>query len=428
MDYLTDPLRLLKKIEAARQKAWDGDPSGYADAGRELALMLFYADGEDGKTAERAKAALQELVRNSEKTPVVVARLFSSEIVDGRNRTAILPLGLLSATGPDPVLSKPIVVVQPLPRERYTRDTCIEPWTFAVPAELQGVVDEKDRSLLKEPPQWYGQRLHNLEAFKSYLIGRDERGSGKAEGLLVLAHQGGGQLWFNDPGERIQPQEIRRIYPAGSVAVLAACSTASPDGNNRAILERLNLLGIDALIASPFPVTIHYGVPLALEFAALVGEHYRAGRTRTFLELFTEATRRTAQLLAGSGRFEQMGLEYVVLGDPDVTLCGPPDASAARKGTVLVFYRDGQERPAQRITSRLKAEGYTTSAVNHDLSEVVSQVTKETETRPGAILIGVAGNNTALGNALKAIVGNGSRVEIDYGWKFRASEAQVYLF
>jgi hypothetical protein len=100
----------------------------------------------------------------------------------------------------------------------------------------------------------------------------------------------------------------------------------------------------------------------------------------------------------------------------------------AAKPTVLVFYRAGQEGPAQRITSRLKAEGYTTSAVNTDLSEVVSQVTKETDTRTGAILIGVAGNNTALGNALKAIVGNGSRVEIDYGWKFRASEAQVYLF
>src|SRR5215213_6496294 len=68
IEYLTDPLRLLKKIESARQKANNGDPSGYAEAARELALMLFSADGEDGETAERAKAALQELVRESTKT------------------------------------------------------------------------------------------------------------------------------------------------------------------------------------------------------------------------------------------------------------------------------------------------------------------------------------------------------------------------
>jgi len=327
IEYLTDPLRLLKKIESARQKANNGDPSGYAEAARELALMLFSADGEDGETAERAKAALQELVRESTKPPVVVARLVSSEILDGRNRTAILPLGLLSAAGPDPVLSKPLVVVQPLPRERYSREACIDPWTFGVPAELHGVVDDKvlEALAVKDPPQWDGQRLHTLSALKNYLLDEQRASGAKGEGLLVLAHQAGGQLWFNDPGERIQPQEIRRIYAEGSVAVFAACSTASPDGNNRAILDRFNARGIDAIVASPFPVTIDYAVPLTLEFAGIVGEHRKAGRTPTFLELFTEATQRTAQKLTDTGgRFEQMGLEYILLGDPDLKLCGPP--------------------------------------------------------------------------------------------------------
>ena len=177
------------------------------------------------------------------------------------------------------------------------------------------------------PGQWF-QKSSEL---KAYLSDQTPRRTPEAEGLLVLAHQGSGQLWFTDPTQRIQPEEIRRSYGPGSVAVFAACSVAAAGENNSAILERLNDRGIDGLIASPFPVPAQFGAQLALDFVAVIREERAARRTPTLAQIFAEATKHTADQLAkvtGGGRFEEMALEYVLLGDPNIPLCAQPEEEA----------------------------------------------------------------------------------------------------
>ena len=49
-----------------------------------------------------------------------------------------MPLDLLGAKGDNPVLEKPIRVVQPLPTEDYLEPGCIASWAFAISDELEG--------------------------------------------------------------------------------------------------------------------------------------------------------------------------------------------------------------------------------------------------------------------------------------------------
>jgi hypothetical protein len=108
-----------------------------------------------------------------------------------------------------------------------------------------------------------------------------------------------------------------------------------------------------------------------------------------------------------------------------------PSAQQVAKSTVLVFYRDGQAAAANSTAEALRKSGYTSSATNTNLSEVVKQVTPDTDTQAGAILIAVAGNNTALANDVKKVVTRAApaaRLTVDFEWGFKASEAQVYLF
>jgi hypothetical protein len=88
-------------------------------------------------------------------------------------------------------------------------------------------------------------------------------------------------------------------------------------------LQRFNDQGIDAIIASPFPVPLDYGVGLAAAFTSLIGDEKQAHHSPTLTELFVAATERTAKSLkaAGAGSLEEMGLEYVVLGDQNLKLC-----------------------------------------------------------------------------------------------------------
>jgi hypothetical protein len=85
---------------------------------------------------------------------------------------------------------------------------------------------------------------------------------------------------------------------------------------------------MDALIASPFPVPADYGAQLAATFADLIRQEQSQGNTPTVAELFTAAVALTAEYFVGKdgSRYEEMGLEYVLLGDPTLRLCRtPPD-------------------------------------------------------------------------------------------------------
>jgi hypothetical protein len=315
--YLGNKIGLPTMIAAARKDATNGEHGSYVRSAQELAKTLFDGEGDGEAEAEDAEATFKQIVKESRHTPVVVAKVVSDQLVAGQNRTFFLPLGILGAKGDGAVLAKPIAVVQPLPRERYgSKSTCIGEWTFGIPKNLEKLGDLTERFAIQPP----GARIQSLEGLKSYLSDRSAPGTSPAQGFLLLAHHEGGFLWYDKQDERVTRDDNRRRYPPGSVAIFAACSTTVPTDGNAVLLQDFNAHGMDALIASPFPVPADYGAQLAATFADLIRKERYEGHTPTVAELFTTAVARTATYFADS-QYEEMGLEYVLLGDPSLRLC-----------------------------------------------------------------------------------------------------------
>jgi hypothetical protein len=321
-DYLANPRQLLVKLNAARGKAEKEVDDAYSEVAEELATKIFSAlDKQQDKTAKAARVALQELVKNAKEQPIILARMYS-----GHNESVYLPLGLLAARGSNRVLSKPITVVQPLPRERYfSGKTCIDPWTFAIPEELSGVKGSINfpQAGTGTSQGWREQLVRTLAALKDYL-GETQAAARptKGEGFLLLAHHDEGNLYFVKPEDRIIRENVKRDFAPGSIAILSACSLGSPQGDNRAILEKLNRNGVDALIVSPFPIRADYGKQLSLEFASVIRDQRAARNTPTLAELFDEAAKRTMQYFQREAvKFDEMALEFLIAGDHSLRLC-----------------------------------------------------------------------------------------------------------
>ncbi|MHB0986800.1 MAG: hypothetical protein ACYC05_14580 [Sulfuricella sp.] len=318
-DYLARPDQLRVQIDEARRQAGRNAPHSYAPVARELAAKLFSQDGGRENVAGQAREALRRAVAESG-DPVIVARTITA----GGER-AFMPLGLLGARAEAPVVARPITVIEPLPVERYpgTR-ACIGTWTLAVPDRLEGVGDAE----LGGAAQLAGfaARVRTEQELGRYM--GDAALSGKPEGLILLAHHSAGYLWFSDKASRVGREQLARRFAPGSVAVLSACTTASPEGDNLAWATKLNRQGIDAMIVSPFPIPAGYAVRLALEFGAAVHGARDAGATPTFLELFRNATRASAAYFRakyGEGvAYDEFALEFVVAGDPSLRLCAHP--------------------------------------------------------------------------------------------------------
>jgi hypothetical protein len=107
------------------------------------------------------------------------------------------------------------------------------------------------------------------------------------------------------------------------VGVFAACSVASAGDYSPGFLWRFNERGVDALIASPFPIPATYGTRLALELPEALQEPRQTGRSRTISDLFARAIMRTTARLERefAGKYQEIGLEYVLLGNPGIVLC-----------------------------------------------------------------------------------------------------------
>lgn len=146
--------------------------------------------------------------------------------------------------------------------------------------------------------------------FKEY---KPSAAGAKPEGILLLAHHAGGNLWFTAKGKRIIKEDIKRDFPPGSVAILSACSVAAAKGNNQAILEKLNKNDIDAMIISPFPVDANYGTMLSIHFI----EALEKAKGLTIADLFAAATAKTTKYFEEKKtiNFEDMALEFLIAGD-----------------------------------------------------------------------------------------------------------------
>lgn len=326
--YLRDS-EFEKRIAQARALAAKNISGAYINAASDLWDEIFSGSEGSQEEAKDASEAFQDLVKTADKSPVLIVRIASSA-GSGRLRSLFAPLGILGAKGIGAKLEQPIVVVQPLLFERQASDrACIGSWTLALPEQIDGNVD-----LTGVPDPLPGSRLRTTDDFLEFLnpkerVAREMQPSG----LVVLAHQGSGELWFNEADKHVT--RVRRDFAPGSVGIMSTCSLAATTTRTSQLLDNLNLQGFDTLIASPFALDASYGVRFAYSFAEAIQEAGKRGEEATMIELFDSAVRKTIDKFAKvkTGNYQELGLEYVLLGNPMARLCKP--ARPAEPGLVL---------------------------------------------------------------------------------------------
>jgi hypothetical protein len=122
---------------------------------------------------------------------------------------------------------------------------------FGVPSDLDGA-NAYLQGVSFPTADWLQGPLARLDALATFLRGDDQPASNALpEGILLLAHHDGGKLWFTaQDDDMVYYDDIARVFPPGSIAVLAACSTSAGTAESRRLLNRLNLNGIDAVVSS----------------------------------------------------------------------------------------------------------------------------------------------------------------------------------
>jgi len=318
-DYIIDPEQFLAELKKARKRARDKDKDkrqySYEEAADQLRKKIFTGVTEEyNRQAVEAEKVFSDLVSKKNGAAIVFVRMRNEG-----GKPVYLPLGILAARSQKPFLDKRIILVQPLPRERYPGGAHpVQAWTFAVPKQLDEVVKDSIFGLaLNElkvpdpgPPVLYRDIQQVMGFFKEY---QPSAAGAKPEGILLLAHHAGGNLWFTAEGKRIINEDIKRVFPPGSVAILSACSVAAAKGNNQKILEKLNKNDIDAMIISPFPVDANYGTMLSIHFI----EALEKAKGLTIADLFGAATAKTTKYFEEKKtiNFEDMALEFLIAGD-----------------------------------------------------------------------------------------------------------------
>jgi tetratricopeptide (TPR) repeat protein len=319
IDYKTQ-LGILEKIRQARKLSENNQKYSYQDVAVELSKKIFTAYTEDDqRQATKAKNSFRDLVHRLNRAAIVFVRMQNEE-----GRPVYLPLGILAARSQNPVLEKRIVVVQPLPKERYPAATHpVEAWTFGVPKQLPELAPSYQDALRQLTSSTAPRFYRDIFDFRGFLESRAPATSEpRPEGILLLAHHADGNLWFGDKDQRIISEDIQHIFPAGSVAILSACSAAAAGGNNQAILEKLNNNGIDAMIISPFPVDANYGAMFAIQLIKTLDKAKTSPKGMTIAELFQKAAEKTAEHFKKKQdiNFEEMSLEFLVAGDYRILL------------------------------------------------------------------------------------------------------------
>lgn len=312
--YIESGNQLIVKIRKARDRATSRHLYAYQEAADELRKKIFSGIlPNDKKQASEAEKAFQDLVRRKDRPALVFVRMRNE-----KGMPVYLPLGILAAHSEKPILVKRIILVQPLPRERYPGGGHpVESWTYNIPSELKEVRPQHNdvlRQLKTTSPRLY----RDIPNVKSFLEdGTPSTPDTRPEGLLFLAHHAEGNLWFSDQGNRIVKEDIQHPFPVGSVAILAACSVAAAEGNNQAILEKLNKNGIDAMIISPFPIHADYGTMLAIHFVQTLDDARAGAKRLSMAELFRAAAAKTTDHFKKEigWHIEDMDLEFLIAGD-----------------------------------------------------------------------------------------------------------------
>lgn len=334
--------------------------TAYAIAARSLAGRIFSADDAVPQSEQRAQEALAKLKQLTASAAVpltLTARFTQPETSD--SVIYFLPLRLLAAPGAG-FTDQDFNEVQPLIYREISSTTCINHWTLIRPPDTDGVSPAGGAAApdAMSARPWLGAPVTSIAGMRAYFAPPATYGQSptvvaastiantgnaiaaaaeaqtvvtntNAEGVILLAHHGENGISFDTERDVFAVSEIRRKFPPGSAAILAACSVTNPTSNDH-LVTRLNRRQFDAIVASPFPVDTEYAVDLVQRLIDVLDAAYKQNEPLTLQEIFHRAVASAAPASAPEpadpdrALYRQEGLEFVIAGDPTVRICGKP--------------------------------------------------------------------------------------------------------
>lgn len=291
-----------------------------------LERLLFTCRTDKGCAGPEALAHLRMLAATRPGVRV------EARFRDSSNASYYVPIQLLQARtdGSETMLGELLRIVYPLPfssRLSPAKQTCVRSWAAGL------VVKDDTNHLTSEwQKNWPGD-LASVKAYdvKSYLeidklrdYFKSSDASKSAEGLIILAHHGGGKLAArsDDPGlAHVDQDQLNKILRSGSFGMFASCSVgAVGEGqrSNASFLHALNQRNMDAAIASPYKVPNEFAKALLEKFREVV---IKLQTEKSLNEVFADT--RAELLNADTQLIHSNAKLLMLLGDGDVRICKP---------------------------------------------------------------------------------------------------------
>ena len=303
----------------------------FSESSNQLARLLFSCrDVSVACDGQEALVRLRDLAVNHRGARVQTS---FRDIVS--NSTYYIPIHLLEASE-GILLARHLQFSQPFPvpkRPIGQGDECVREWSGGLIVEdiEDRDIDEWRKGFL---PVFTASVRHSLfsqprtlnELRDDYFHAVDLKSSAP-EGLVLLAHHGDGDISdrkARDPLTRITPEDVKRQFRTGSIALLVACSVGALgnlDTSSSRMMFKFNERDIRAAVVSPFQVTPLLAQRFLENFKATITEQTHD------ISLYELLEKTKQRLRSGEAPEDQQdGLQaavdvFMVVGDGVVPVC-----------------------------------------------------------------------------------------------------------
>jgi hypothetical protein len=316
-------LRDRNKMRSAEPGDWI-----YKETARFIREGLFLGVGVAGRLdGQDAFKEIQSFVNDKEEVDFF-AQLYVPITIEEQGMM-FLPLRTMTASN-SVFFKKDFRLLSPLP-STPDEGECISDWKVILDGDMASSDVFNSLKKLKQKP-WRDVSLHTYEDILAYFD--PESVSPMAEkaafnraqepggiGLIIAAHYGGGKLGLDK--EDLPINQLKRPFPRGSAAILAACETAAPSEAG-GIINQLRDRQVDAFLASPLKVPTPYALSMVNYLTKRIDEAYENGATPTLRELYSSAMDDVGKEDPTNLEINNLGREYVMVGNLERRLCKRP--------------------------------------------------------------------------------------------------------
>lgn len=319
----------------------------YKETARFIKKKLFTAESTSGGANPLEVFEKMRMVINRDGANAnVMAQIFVPITGSDESGLMFLPLRTLGAANSD--YFRDFRFTSPLPgagEENAETPACISTWRLVLNTSLADSTGDSanaqsttqaaiERLAALEPQGWRPPAMTSNQSirdfFESQHDAEDQNGS---TGIIIATHYGRRNLALEN-GEVIGVEDMTAYRAPQSIAVLAACETASPSEAN-GIIRSLREQNVDAFLASPLQVPTDYAIRLVESLVKQIDLAYAAGDQPTLAELYAAAME-NVEFHSESQRVEarNLGREFVIVGDASRRLCKLPSMEGDGNGQI----------------------------------------------------------------------------------------------